>query len=171
MSKGITRSEARAALGGISEAAFTRLLQAGLPRKGDGKSARYDAQRIVRWHADWKFEQGRQSVQPKDYEDAKARKMIAEAELAELDVAIRRGELMTVEEGRKVIAQFQDRTVSALKAFPTRHAHTLVGIQTLPEAEARARLVASEIISGLADTSDMEAPEGADAEAERETSA
>src|SRR6185437_2071213 len=109
MSRLLTRPQARAALGDLSEAAFTRLQQQGLPQKGDGRRARYEWPRIQRWYMDWKFEQGRQSVRPEDYEDAKARKMMAEAELAELDLAIKRRELMTVEEGQKALGEAFDR--------------------------------------------------------------
>ena len=165
MSRLLTRAQARAALGELSEAAFTRLVNDGLPRKGDGKAARYEWPRIQRWHSDWKFEQGRQSVRPEDYEDAKARKMMAEAELAELDLAIRRRELMTVEDGQKALAEAFDRVAAQLKAAPTRHAHDLVGIQTLPEAEARFKRITTQMMSDLASADDVPA----DAQADEET--
>jgi len=165
MSRLLTRPQARAALGDLSEAAFTRLQQQGLPQKGDGRRARYEWPRIQRWYMDWKFEQGRQSVRPEDYEDAKARKMMAEAELAELDLAIKRRELMTVEEGQKALGEAFDRIAAQLKAAPTRHAHDLVGIQTLPEAEARFKRITAQMMTELASADDVPA----DAETDEET--
>lgn len=157
MARELTRAQARAALGDISKAAFTRLVQAGLPRKGEGNEARYVWPLIQRWYMDWKFEEGRRSVRPEDYEEAKARKMMAEAELAELDLAIRRGELMTVAVAEKRIAEAFDRVAAQLKAAPTRHAHDIIGIQTLPEAEARMKRALSETQSELAAAEDVPA--------------
>lgn len=162
--KWLKRSAARDALG-LADRTFARWVAKGLPRKGEGKREVYPWPEIQRWLLDHVREEGRESVRPQDYEDAKARKMMAEAELAEYDVAIKRKELMTVEEGQKALADAFDRVAAQLKAAPTRHAHDLVGIQTLPEAEARFKRITAQMMADLASADDVPA----DAEADEET--
>lgn len=162
--KWLKRAAARDALG-LADRTFARWVAKGLPRKGEGKREFYPWPEIQRWLLDHVREEGRESVRPEDYEDAKARKMMAEAELAELDLAIRRRELMTVDEGQKALSEAFDRIAAQLKAAPTRHAHDLVGIQTLPEAEARLKRITAEMMGDLAAAEDVPA----DAEPDEET--
>lgn len=158
----LTRKEAKQALGDMPERTFARWVAKGLPRKGE----RYLWPEISRWLVEHARQEGRESVRPADYEDARARKMIAEAELAEYDVALKRGELLTVADGEKTIAEAFQRIRGQLLAVPSRFAGDLVGIQTLPEANARLTRAVTEVLEELATASDVPVSEDEDVEAE-----
>jgi phage terminase Nu1 subunit (DNA packaging protein) len=158
----LTRKEAKQALGDMPERSFARWVAKGLPRKGE----RYLWPELHRWILEHARQEGRESVRPADYEDARARKAIAEAELAEYDLARKRGELLTVADGEKTIAEAFQRIRGQLLAVPSRFAADLVGIQTLPEANARLTRAVTEVLEELATASDVPAPEDEDVEAE-----
>lgn len=136
-----------------------------MPRK-PGSRELYPWPEISRWLVEHARQEGRESVKPADYEDAKARKMIAEAELAEYDVALKRGELMTVADGEKTIAEAFQRIRGQLLALPRRIAADVVGIQTLPEANARLTKAVAEVMEELAQADDVAVPEDAEDEAD-----
>jgi len=144
----MTREEARETLA-VSKRTFERLVSKGLPRKGEGRRERFPWPEIQRWAVDQARQEGRESVRPQDYEDAKARKMMAEAEIAEYDLALRRHEIMPVADGEKAIGEAFDRVRGQLLSLPKRVAHELVGIQTNAEASARLTQAVSELMADL----------------------
>ena len=158
----LTRDQAKQALGDMHERTFALWVRKGLPRKGDGRAARYPWPEIQRWVVEHARQEGRESVRPKDYEDAKARKMMAEAELAEYDVALKRRELMSVGDAEKTLSEAFDRIRGQLLALPSRLAHDFVGIQTLPEANARLTRAVSDVMEELSGGTDVPVEEESD---------
>jgi phage terminase Nu1 subunit (DNA packaging protein) len=159
----LKRKEAKQALGDMPERSFARWVAKGLPRKGDGGQERYPWPEIHRWMLEHARQEGRESVRPADYEDAKARKAMAEAELAELDLAQQRHELMTVEVAEKTLGEAFQRIRGQLLALPRRLAPDVVGVQTLPEANARLTKAIAEVLEELADGKDV--PDGEEVDA------
>lgn len=160
----LTRKEAKAALGAMPERSFARWVAKGLPRKGNNKSERYPWPEIHRWTLEHARQEGRESVRPADYEDAKARKAIAEAELAEYELLQKRGELMTLANGEKILSEAFQRIRGALLALPRRIASDLVAIQTMAEANARVTRAISEVLEELATGADVPEPDEEDLE-------
>lgn len=108
----------------------------GCPRKRVGATWRYP------WPAwnEWRFEEGRrqvrESAKPVDAHEAKQRKMLAEAQLAELDLAERQGQLVTLEDYRKSIGLLLDPVRATMLAVPAKWAPLLVGHMTVGDAQA-----------------------------------
>lgn len=136
----LLRGSELAKLTGLSPRQIAALAnEPGCPARTVGTALRFDGPRFVRWYANRKFEQGRQSVRPADFEDARARKMIAEAELSELELAVKRNELMTIEDGLKVIRAVYEGTANWMNSVPGRHAQDVVGLGTPALGEAALR--------------------------------
>ena len=79
-----------------------------------------------------------------DLQHQRSRKTAAEAELAEIDVAKARGEVVSVADYEAALARVLDRLTARLRAMPVRLAH--LG----PEAEAAAEAEAERIVVELA---------------------
>ena len=80
---------------------------------------------------------------PGDLDTARTRKANAEAELAEIEVAKARGEVVSVADYEGALARVLDRLTARLRAMPVRLAH--LG----PEAEAAAEAEAERIVVEL----------------------
>jgi phage terminase Nu1 subunit (DNA packaging protein) len=81
---------------------------------------------------------------PGDLDTARTRKANAEAELAEIEVAKARGEVVSVADYEGALGRVLDRLTARLRAMPVRLAH--LG----PEAEAAAEAEAERIVVELA---------------------
>lgn len=86
---------------------------------------------------------------PADFEKAKARKMAAEAELAEMELARARGELVTVADAGERLAKILERVRSRLVAFPGKLAPRLVGVDTAMEARGVLEGAVAEVLTEL----------------------
>ncbi len=69
-------------------------------------------------------------------DDARSRKMLAEAELAELEVAKARGEFVAVADYESALARVCDRLAARLRALPVRLSHLGAEVEAAAEAEA-----------------------------------
>jgi phage terminase Nu1 subunit (DNA packaging protein) len=98
---------------------------------------------------------------PGDLDTARTRKANAEAELAEIEVAKARGEVVSVADYEAALARVLDRLTARLRAMPVRLAH--LG----PEAETAAETEAERIVVELAafDEDVVDEPEPAKAAA------
>lgn len=124
----------------------------GCPRRRRGTSWEYALPDFL----DWKeAEKVRAAARPAaDIDEAKARKEAALAELAELDLAVRRGELVAVmtagEQLEAIVARFRAKLLAA----PPRYAPDLVGATTIPEAQAVLETAVHDLMGALAETAD-----------------
>lgn len=123
---------------GVSEAQLERLFQQGMPH------AKKSTRNVVIpmpdgrvWYHAYLIEKGKRQAAPKDIDEAKRRKMAAEAELAELEVARARGELMTTETYALRFADACARVDARLVNLPPRLAGVVVGVESVTEALAR----------------------------------
>lgn len=105
-----------------------------MPREGASRSSKYDLPKCIAWRREEDRKEAEDLRHPKTFEEARARKMAAVAELAELDVMERRGELGTVEEMDEVITTGLGRMRAFCLGVPSRYARDFVGLKTTTNA-------------------------------------
>lgn len=90
------------------------------------------------------------------YEQARARKVAAQARLAELEVQQREGELVALADVEAMLAEPLERVNSILQAAPSRHGSQLAKAAGIPLTEARSALadVVEEIRAELREVPD-----------------
>ena len=100
-----------------------------------------DGTRLYLWPQwnEWRLAKITQSVReraptPSSADEAKARKLAAEAELAEFQLARERVDLIRPADAIKASEQMLDRLRARLVAVPGREAHRFVGLKRLPQA-------------------------------------
>jgi phage terminase Nu1 subunit (DNA packaging protein) len=99
---------------------------------------------FMRWREQELVRVAVQEANPGDLDTARTRKANAEAELAEIEVAKARGEVVSVADYEGALGRVLDRLTARLRAMPVRLAH--LG----PEAEAAAEAEAERIVVELA---------------------
>jgi hypothetical protein len=106
----------------------------------------------MRWREAQLREQGRREVSPTDESEARARKLAAEAALAEIELARARGEVVPVADVERELGQVLDGLRARVLALPGKYAPRL----GLPIAQAQARLeeIGRELMAELAETAD-----------------
>jgi phage terminase Nu1 subunit (DNA packaging protein) len=72
---------------------------------------------------------------PTDFEEARARKTAAEAEMAELELARLRGEFVTADSFRERVRAIASTLRAQLMAAPGRYAARTVGLASLPDSQ------------------------------------
>lgn len=77
----------------------------------------------------------RESAPTVSLDEARTRKALAEAELAELEVAKARGEFVSVSDYEAALARVLDRLMARLRALPLRLSHLGIESETAAEAE------------------------------------
>lgn len=162
--RSLTRNEAKAALGDMPERTFARWCAKGMPCKGDGARARFPWPEIYRWIIEQVERRAREAAKPVDYNEAKAREMAARAELAELEVATKRGELMTVAQYDEVVGAAFARVRAQLTNLPTKAAPELVGLAAAPEALAKVQGFVDEVMAELHTGADVPTEPDADSD-------
>lgn len=100
-------------------------------------------------------DKGKRRASPTDAKDARKRQEIAQAELAELDVAKARNELMTVAQHEKLLGEAFARVRARLANLPPRAAGVVLGATTIQDAQARIQPVVDEIFAELRKTDDV----------------
>lgn len=153
----LKRQEAREALGQMPERTFNLLVSEGLPCRGEGKAARFPWPEIYRWTIDRAKRKARDQARPANYDEARAREMAAKAELAELEVAAKRGELMTVAQYDDVVGSAFQRVRSQLLTLPTKMAPEMVGLVKATEAQAKVQGFVDDVLAELHRAGDVPA--------------
>jgi len=88
---------------------------------------------------------------PLGFEDARARKMQAEAELAELDLETRRGQVVALDLYRDEVRGLVRTIRAQLLAVPGRYAPRTAGKTTLPESQRAWDAAVRDILNDLRD--------------------
>lgn len=115
----------------------------GAPVRRDGARVWVQWPAFMRWREQELVRVAVQDANPGDLDTARTRKANAEAELAEMEVAKARGEVVSVADYEQALARVLDRLTARLRAMPVRLAH--LG----PEAEAAAEAEAERIVVEL----------------------
>jgi phage terminase Nu1 subunit (DNA packaging protein) len=135
---------------GLSTRQIRNLEHEGLPLRAEGKRKLYPIPDAVRWYV--QREQAR--VEPTDYEEAKARKMAAEAELAEIQRDRERGRLLAIEDVEREHRKMLERLAAALKSAPAKYAPRLVGRRTVPEMMHALKAAIDDLMLALSELGD-----------------
>lgn len=138
----------------VTRQTVDRWLKAGCPyvTKADrdaGKEWELDLAAVVDWRKDREVEKAIGTASGATIDEAKRRKTAAEAELAELDLAERRGQVVAV---AAVMKFFGDQVSSArarLLALPTKAAPLMVPITDVVEAREQLDAIVRECLNEL----------------------
>jgi hypothetical protein len=120
-----------------------------MPVKGEGAKARYPWPEIFHWLTEQLERRARDAAKPPKFGEAKSREMAAKAELAELDVAVRRDELMTVAQYDERIAAAFGRVRAQLLTLPTKMAPEMVGLARAQDALPKVQVFVDDIMGEL----------------------
>lgn len=131
--KQLTREAARSALGEMPERTFARLVAEGIPRKGDGEKARFPWPAIHHWYLERERKKAREEARPKTLDEARKRREVAEAQIAEIDLEERLNTLTTVESFRQAQTSAHMRVRAKILGLPSRVGPRLVGMRTVQE--------------------------------------
>lgn len=99
----------------------------------------------------WRQQLTKERAKPADFEEAKSRKMQAEAELAELELEARRGQLVTTALHREALRGIVTTIRAQLLAVPGRYAPRTAGLATLPESQRAWDAAVRDILNDLRD--------------------
>lgn len=88
-------------------------------------------------------------AEPTDLKDAQTRKMAAEARLAEIEVALAEGRVVTVEETAKRVQEDYAAVRAQLLTLPQRWAPQLVAVKTILEAQTKLEQAVAETMSRI----------------------
>ena len=115
------------------------------------KSGKYNEKVCVRWVRDKDRTEAKRSVKPAKYDEAKARKMAAEAEISEYSLMERRGELLTVTQFEEAVADGYGMIRARLMTMSARLAPELVGVKTQRAARTIVKRVVGEIMTEISE--------------------
>ena len=123
---------------------------------------RYDIAACIEWYADWKSAQAMKTVTGTkfvDEESASLRKLVAEAEMKEIQVAKERGELVNVQDSVKALERFTTPLRSALLGFPSRVSPYLVMVPSQTDAAIILESNIRDLMDRMAEAVEVEEPE------------
>lgn len=123
----------------------------GVPREKKGNSWVYLWPDFNDWWRETKVDQAAERAAPADFEEAKARKMEADADMAELELRQLRGELITLADYQKALTGSLDRVRARLLGLDSRLAPLVVGVDSVLKAKAVIRPIVNEILTELSE--------------------
>lgn len=123
MKRRVVSQQGLAAILGLSSRQVRNLEQAGLPKEAKG----YPIPAAVRWYVGRKVAEVEARL-PADLDEARLRLDTAKAQLAELTLASRRGELMSVADFDRELGGAFARVSAQLATLPTKAAPLVVGL-------------------------------------------
>jgi len=132
---------------GVSRMSVTNFMDAGMPKLARGT---YDVRAVVQWYVARKQEEFDKRIANLGSEEAETRYRLAKAESAELDLAVKRGQLVPVD---KVLSMWETHIGSAkakLMAIPSRMATLVLAAQSKQEVQALLEEVQREGLNELA---------------------
>lgn len=160
----LTRKELAARLD-ISERQVHNLVELGMPRRVRGKTVRYPWKLCHSWYIRFKQEEAVKRARagsPADIDLARARKMEAEARMAEIELAKLEGELIPLDLFEEQLNVILDRLRAKMINLPGRWAPLLLGKRTIQEIIAVLEEAAADAMKALVETADELEDEDAD---------
>jgi terminase small subunit / prophage DNA-packing protein len=149
----VTRSVSQQGLAGIlglSTRQIRNLEAEGMPHEADGNRKTYPIPEAVQWYVAREQER----ATPTDFDEAKARKMAAEAETAELELARMRARLVAVDDVVKEQSRIYDHMRAKILSAGAKYAPATVGLRTIAESQVRWDAAMRELMELLAETDD-----------------
>ena len=136
----------------------SNLVRDGMPSEKKGAGYVVVFPDAMAWYKARLREEGARKAAPSTLDEARLRRETADAELKELELAERRGELVTVEVHAKLLNDAFARAGSKLKNLARAIALRVTGA-TIPEREAQALPLVNEVARELAAGEDVPADE------------
>lgn len=118
-----------------------------MPALSNGTKREYDWDACFEWYLAMK----QAAAAPQDLEEAKARKMAAEARLAELELERQEGRLVTVDDATKAVEAMLEQLRSQLQTLPQRWAPGVLGCKSLAEVTAKLDQAVTEAMTSLSE--------------------
>lgn len=109
------------------------------------------------WRINRRVDRAVERAKPENYDAAKTRKMAADAELAELELARERGHLITLVDATKIADDAFDRVRARLVSIPGKEAYRFVGLKAIPKAVTALRDVIDVVMAELSGEPEEEA--------------
>jgi phage terminase Nu1 subunit (DNA packaging protein) len=130
----VTKNEIAKVLG-LTPRQIENLTAEGMPRTKAGRTFEYGPDAIV-WYFTRKIERIEEQ-RPPTAEEARARREMVSAELAEYELAQLRGQVMTIDDHDRIVARMQDRLRARHLNIPGKWAPQIVNLRSIPEAQAQ----------------------------------
>ena len=132
---------------GVSDQAVSAWKAAGAPFGSDGRTTLHE---LRRWELAATKAQAEAKTAPTSEDEARARKMAAEAEIKELELARLRGQLVTHADAAAGLAAQCAELRAAVVAMPGRYAAECVGLDDVGAAMLVLRRVQHDLLTALA---------------------
>ena len=123
----------------------------GMPRRVQNGRPEYPWPDALKWYIAFKVSAEAAKADPIDLEKARARKMAADAELAELELARVRGEQVPVETFRETVGAIATKIRAQLLAAPGRYSARIVGVDSLPDAQRHLDAIVRDVLNELSE--------------------
>jgi phage terminase Nu1 subunit (DNA packaging protein) len=127
--------------------------QQGMPQRKISGHPRFEIAGCVQWRREKDKRENREGASP-DESKERARKLAADADLAELKVRERRGELVPAEEAERQVERVVSMIRSRLLAVRGRWAPRVIGLETMAQATSTLDALASDVLTALSDGAD-----------------
>jgi hypothetical protein len=138
----ISASEAAERLGITTNAVGQWTARPNAPARKVGNRVWVQWPAFARWREQELVRQAKAEVSPTvSLDEARTRKALAEAEIVEMDLAVRRGEFVAVADYEAALARVLDRLTARLRAMPVRLSHLGDECEAAVEKEAEAVIV------------------------------
>lgn len=144
-----------AELFGRSEKQLERYFQAGMPHKKKGRDISIPMPEGRVWFLKHIVEQAKEEAKPTTRSASIDRQVAAQADLAELELAEKRDELMRVEDFERLLADAFSRVRARLTNLPPRIAGVVLGASSIQDAMARIEPLVREAMEELRSADDV----------------
>ncbi len=148
----MTKQELARALD-LSIRQIENLVVDGMPHAKRGRRLLFEAAAIV-----WYFRRKLQEFEartPPSVEEARARRELAQAELAEYELAEKRRQMLSIEDHDRILGRLQDRLRAKHLNLPGKWAPQIVGLRSIPEGQARLEEMMHECLLELTRVADQ----------------
>lgn len=140
---------------GISEKQIERHCHEGMPHKKDGRHVLIKWPDARLWRDKLLIAQGEAKAKPTNRSDSIDRQAAANAELAEIELAKARNELMTVTDFDRLVGDAFARVRARLTNLPPRIAGVVLGATSIHDAQARIEPLVREAMEELRGADDV----------------
>jgi hypothetical protein len=134
-------SECARRLGITPQSVGAWAVRPGAPARVQGANVYLQWPAFARWREQELVRQAKEEAAPLSLIEAQTRRAVAQAKEAELDLAEREGQLVTVEDYGTALGRILDRLMARLRAVPVRMAHHGPEVEASLEREVEAMIV------------------------------
>lgn len=148
MSEWISQVELTKRWGKSRQTAAEWARRPGCPKRNRAGKIEYQWPEFLEWWASERERAARDEATPVDSEQAKARKALADAKLAEYELAQAEGRLIDAQEGAQEFMRRIEPIRASMIAMPPKWAPLLMGKRTLTEMQAALETLGTHMLEG-----------------------